>query len=56
MTIEKARYWAENMTELSKNDRLWLNNPVIMQGVAWPPWWWRPPAATPRWCWPWPWP
>ena len=34
MTIEKARYWAENMTELSKNDRLWLNNPVIMQGVG----------------------
>ena len=34
MTIEKARYWAENMTELSKNDRLWLNNPVIMQGLG----------------------
>ncbi len=34
MTIEKARYWAENMTELSQNDRLWLNNPVIMQGVG----------------------
>ena len=34
MTIEKARYWAENMAELSKNDRLWLNNPVVMQGVG----------------------
>ena len=34
MTIEKARYWAEHMNELSKADRLWLNNPVIIQGLG----------------------
>ena len=34
MTIEKARYWAEHMNELSKADRLWLNNPDIIQGLG----------------------
>ena len=34
MNIEKARYLAENMEVRSRTDRLWLNNPVIMQGLG----------------------
>lgn len=34
MNPEKARYLAENMELRSRTDRLWLNNPVIMQGLG----------------------
>ncbi len=34
MNSEKAKYLAENMELRSRTDRLWLNNPVIMQGLG----------------------
>lgn len=34
MNLEKARYISENMEEISRTDRLWLNNPVVMQGLG----------------------
>ena len=34
MNVEKARYLAETMEERSHTDRVWLNNPVIMQGLG----------------------
>ena len=34
MTPEKAKYLAENMELRSRTDRLWLNNPVVLQGLG----------------------
>ena len=34
MNPEKAKYLAENMELRSRTDRLWLNNPVVMQGLG----------------------
>ena len=34
MNPEKAKYLAENLELRSRTDRLWLNNPVVMQGLG----------------------
>lgn len=34
MRADRARYFAENMDRLSRRDRIFLNNPVIMQGLG----------------------
>ena len=34
MNVEKAKYLAENMELVSRTDRLWLNNPVVIQGLG----------------------
>ena len=34
MNTKKAAYLSENMTRISRRDRIFLNNPVIMQGMG----------------------
>lgn len=34
MREDRVRYYAENMERLSRRDRIFLNNPVIMQGLG----------------------
>ena len=34
MNIKKAAYLSENMTRIARRDRIFLNNPVIMQGMG----------------------
>lgn len=34
MNAKKAMYLAENMDQIARRDRIWLNNPVIMQGMG----------------------
>lgn len=34
MKADRIRYFAENMDRLSRRDRVFLNNPVIMQGLG----------------------
>ena len=34
MKTHRARYFAENMERLSRRDRVFINNPVIMQGMG----------------------
>ena len=36
MNPEKAKYLAENLELRSRTDRLWLNNPVVMQATITP--------------------
>lgn len=43
------RHVAEMITrdpeKFAHHDRVFKNNPVVMQGMAWPRWWCWPPAA-----------
>ena len=34
MNTKKAQYLSENMTRIARRDRIFLNNPVIMQGMG----------------------
>lgn len=34
MNVKKAMYLSENMEQIARRDRIWLNNPVIMQGMG----------------------
>lgn len=34
MNVKKAKYLSENMEQIARGDRIWLNNPVIMQGMG----------------------
>ena len=34
MNTKKAIYLSENMTRIARRDRIFLNNPVIMQGMG----------------------
>lgn len=34
MNTKKAMYLSENMTRIARRDRVFLNNPVIMQGMG----------------------